>query len=211
MKLFNGLIDWMDKNVLGALRYLFGPLGDILYAPISVFVNAVKGAFESLFGGVKQIVNGIVKLFKGDFKGAIVNVFGGLKSIMLAPINALISGINSLIKGVNKISFDVPGWVPVIGGKKWGFNIPKIPKLAKGTILNNPGKGVPVAGGSAIAGEAGREAYLPLSDTQLLEELGSTIGRYITINLTNVTELDGRQIARKVDKIQQNNNFVFNR
>lgn len=211
MKLFNNLIDWMDKNVLGALRFLFGPLGDILYAPISFFVNAAKGAFESFFGGIKQIVNGIVKLFKGDFKGGIADVFGGLKSIMLAPINALISGINSLIKGVNKISFKAPDWVPLIGGKKWGFSLPQIPKLAKGTILNNPGKGVPVAGGNAIAGEAGREAYLPLSDTQLLEELGSTIGRYITINLTNVTELDGRQIARKVDKIQQNNNFVFNR
>ena len=52
---------------------------------------------------------------------------------------------------------------------------------------------------------------IPLTDSQQMELLGSTIGRYININLTNVTELDGREIARKVDKIQQNNNFVMNR
>lgn len=84
-----------------------------------------------------------------------------------------------------------------------------IPKLAKGTILNNPGRGVPIGG--AIAGEAGREAYLPLSDSQLLEELGSTIGRYITINLTNETNLDGRTIARKVSQLSNNDNFLRNR
>ena len=32
-----------------------------------------------------------------------------------------------------------------------------------------------------------------------------------SFNLSYVTQLDGRQIARKVDKIAQNNNFVFNR
>jgi hypothetical protein len=44
-----------------------------------------------------------------------------------------------------------------------------------------------------------------------MELLGSTIGKYISINLTNITELDGRQIARKVEQINQNNNFVLNR
>ena len=29
--------------------------------------------------------------------------------------------------------------------------------------------------------------------------------------LTNITELDGRQIARKVEQISQNNSFVLNR
>ena len=32
----------------------------------------------------------------------------------------------------------MPDWVPVIGGKKFGFNIPKIPKLAKGTVVDKP-------------------------------------------------------------------------
>jgi hypothetical protein len=38
-----------------------------------------------------------------------------------------------MIGGLNKISFDVPDWVPIIGGKKFGgFNIPEIKKLRVG-------------------------------------------------------------------------------
>ena len=41
----------------------------------------------------------------------------------------------------NKISFTIPEWIPKIGGQKWGLNLTykpvKLPRLAKGTILNN--------------------------------------------------------------------------
>jgi len=83
------------------------------------------------------------------------------------------------------------------------------PKLAVGGIINQPGRGVPI--GSAYGGERGMEGVIPLTDSQQMALLGEAIGKYINVNITNVTELDGRQIARKVDKIQQNNNFVLNR
>ena len=129
------------------------------------------------------------------FKNVINAVITGVEKILNAPIKA----INKLIDVVNEL----PG---VKLGKLDTF---KLPRLAKGTILNNPGRGVPIGG--AIAGESGREAVLPLSDARLLEELGSTIGRYITINLTNVTELDGTTIARKMKNLTNNDNFLRNR
>ena len=52
---------------------------------------------------------------------------------MKFPLNLIIDGLNSLIRGLNSISFDVPDWVPLIGGKSFGINIPLIPKLATGT------------------------------------------------------------------------------
>ena len=209
---FEDLIKWIDTNVRKKLVDMFGPLfGNILTQYILYFVNMAKGAFESFYGGIKRVVDGVVMLFRGDFWNGIVSIFGGLKDILLAPIKAFISGINTMIRGLNRVKFDIPSWVPGLGGKRLAFNIPLLPRLAKGTILNNPGQGVPVAGGRAIAGEAGREAYLPLSDSQLLEELGSTIGKYITVNLTNVTDIDGRTIARKVTEINNNNDFLLNR
>ena len=211
MGLFDKAIKWLEGNFVNSLRRIFGPLGDIITTPIIFAVNYLKGSFEGFYGGIKKIVDGIVKLFKGDFKGGITSVFSGLKSIMLAPINALITGINSLIRGINKISFDVPDWVPGIGGKKWGFKIPQIPKLAKGTIVNNPGRGVWTPDGRAIYGEAGAEAYLPLSDTQLLEQLGSTIGKYITINANITNTMNGRVISREIQKINEESDFAFNR
>ena len=209
MGLFNKLINWFETDFIGALRYLFGPIGDIIAAPFIFAVNVMKGAFEGLFGGIKKIVTGIIQIFKGDFKNGIMNVFGGLKDILLAPFNALIIGINSLIRGVNRIRFDVPDWVPGFGGKKFGFNIPQIPRLAVGGIVNMPGRGVPIGG--AIAGESGREGVIPLTDSQAMETLGATIGKYININLTNITKLDNRQIAKEQKKINAQNDFAFNR
>ena len=84
-----------------------------------------------------------------------------------------------------------------------------VPKLASGGVINQPGRGVPL--GSAIAGERGAEGVIPLTDSQQMALLGEAIGKYITVDITNVTNLDGRQIARKVDKIKQNDNFVLNR
>lgn len=124
----------------------------------------------------------------------------GLKEGLISGLNLIIAKLNLWIANLNNLK---------IGGI--GLNIKPIKPiaLAKGTILNNPGRGVPI--GNAIAGERGREALLPLSDSQLLEELGSTIGRYITINLTNETKLDGRTIARKVSQLSNNDNFLRNR
>ena len=65
--------------------------------------------------------------------------------------------------------------------------------------------------GSAIGGEKGQEGVIPLTDSQQMALLGEAIGKYITINLTNVTELDGRTIARKVSEVNNNTNFLLNR
>ena len=208
MGLFNKLINWFETDFIGALRYLFGPIGDIIAAPFIFAVNAMKSSFEGLLGGIKKIVTGIIQIFKGDFKNGIMNVFGGLKDILLAPFNALVSGINSLIRGVNRIRFDVPDWVPGFGGKKFGFNIPQIPRLAVGGIVNMPGRGVPIGG--AIAGESGREGVIPLTDSQAMETLGQAIGRYITINANITNTMNGRVISRELQKINNNSDFAKN-
>ena len=208
MGLFNKLINWFENDFIGALHYLFGPVGDILAQPFIFAINFIEGLFEGLFGGIKKIITGIIQIFKGDFKNGIMNVFGGLKDILLAPFNALVSGINSLIRGVNKIKFDVPDWVPGIGGKKFGFNIPQIPKLAVGGIVNMPSRGVPIGG--AIAGESGAEGVIPLTDSQAMETLGQAIGKYITINANITTNMNGRVISRELQKINNNSDFARN-
>ena len=50
-------------------------------------------------------------------------------NIFLAPVKGVIGMINSMIDAVNGISIDVPDWVPIFGGKTYGFNIPKIPEI----------------------------------------------------------------------------------
>jgi phage-related protein len=195
-------IDWL-KSKADWIKDNFGIVGETIYL---IFVNLLQEVLDTaddIFRGLKDVLDGIIRFVKGVFTGNWKEAWEGIKQIAKGvadslgglfkfPFNMIIAGMNTLIRGINKIKFDVPDWVPGIGGKQLGFSIPEIPRLAKGTILNAPGRGVPVAGGTALAGEAGREAYLPLSDTQLLEELGSTIGKYITIN-ANITNTMNRK------------------
>ena len=195
---FDGIIKFIKGAFSGDWKQAWEGIKDIF----SSVWNGIKGIVSSVWQYIKSIFNSLVNLVKG-----IANTIWG---VIKGLINLITSGINVLIRGINKLSFDAPDWVPEIGGKKFGFNIPEIPRLAKGTILNAPGRGVPVAGGRALAGEAGREAYLPLSDTQLLEELGSTIGKYIKINANITNTMNGRVISRQLQQIKNEKDFAYN-
>ena len=84
-----------------------------------------------------------------------------------------------------------------------------VPKLANGGIINQPGRGVPIA--SAIGGESGREGVIPLTDSQQMAMLGEAIGKYITINASITNTMNGRVISRELQRIQQENSFASNR
>lgn len=162
--------------------------------------NQIKNTFVTIFSLIKNMVVTVAQttgtIIAGVFKVVINAVLRTIETVLNAPIRA----INSLIGVIN----NVPG---INLGTLSTFNLPR---LAKGTILNAPGRGVPVAGGRALAGEAGREAYLPLSDTQLLEELGSTIGKYITINANITNTMNGRVISRQLQQIKNDREFAYN-
>lgn len=75
---------------------------------------------------------GIKNIFKG--------VWNGVISILEGAVNLIIKGLNWLISQMNKIHFDIPSWVPGVGGKSIGINIPKIPaakipRLATGAVI----------------------------------------------------------------------------
>lgn len=108
----------------------------------------------------------------------------GFRNFFKGFINVLIGGINALIKGLNKLSFDIPDWVPVIGGNKFGFNIPLIPKLAEGGVVDKPTL--------AMVGEAGKEVVMPLENNtqwidKLAEKLNAKGGSGNTTNNFNYT------------------------
>lgn len=229
---------WLWDNVLSPAWEFIKDIGETIWSYIKYGFSVIKGIFTTLieilkspfvilketvtgvFNGIKTIVKGVFDVIKGlftgdwkrvmdGFKSIFKGVFNTLWSIAKAPLNLIIDGINALIKGANKIQFDVPDWVPVIGGKKLGFNLKTIPRLAKGGIVNMPSRGVPVGG--AIAGERGQEGVIPLTDSQQMALLGEAIGKYITINATVVNSMNGRVLSREIQKIQNQGNFAMNR
>ena len=85
-----------------------------------------------------------------------------------------------------------------------------LPRLKTGAIVNMPNRGTLVAGGRAIAGEAGHEGIIPLDDNQAMAQLGAEIGRNVVVNLTNITKVGNRQIAREIKQINAEQEFAYN-
>lgn len=175
---FNQFKEWLGNVFATDWSQKFGFLGDILNA----FLAITRGIFDSIkriFGGIIDFIAGV---FTGNWKRAwqgVQDIFGGimngLQALVKAPLNGVIGLINAAISGLNKIklpSIDIP-FFGTVGG--WGFNIGKIPYLAKGGIIDNPTL--------AMVGEAGKEAVVPLENNtqgldlladKLLERFGGT-------------------------------------
>lgn len=107
-------------------------------------------------------------------------------------------GIGNWLKGLGKGLFSV-----LFPNLSFASTLAKF-KLAKGGIINMPGRGVPVGG------EAGREGVIPLTDSQQMALLGEAIGKYITINANITNTMNGRVISRELQKIQNESNFANN-
>ncbi|MPQ44441.1 phage tail tape measure protein, partial [Clostridium tarantellae] len=134
---------------------------------LGVPLNCLFSVIGAVWNGVKGVFNGVLQFLQGVFTGnwhmifsglgnIVKSIFGALGGVIKAPINAAISGINWVVSKVNGLSFDVPSWVPGIGGQHFGINLPSIPALAEGGIVTKSTL--------ALVGEGKEhEAVIPLS------------------------------------------------
>lgn len=170
-------VDDFLQNVFATdWKEVFGPV-------LGGFLNTFFQNVKNIWNSIKKIFDGIIDFIRGVFTGdwervweGIKGIFGGiwdgLVAIAKAPLNGIIGllnmaidGINSLIGGLNKIHIDLPDWLPLVGGKSFGINIPKIPNiplLAKGGVLTQ---------GSAIVGEAGPELLTVAGNQAIVQPL----------------------------------------
>lgn len=150
------------KAVLQALKIVvgvvFGAIATLIKKSMAVIVPVVKVAFSAIKGAISAAVNtiashisGVLTIFDGlttfisgvftgnwrkaweGIKTIFKGVFDSLAALCKAPINAVIGIINGAISGINKLNISIPDWVPGLGGKSFGINIPTIPMLYKGT------------------------------------------------------------------------------
>ena len=191
-KIFGGIWDWM----VGHVKLIFTTVSNLIQGA----VRGILTIFEGLWTGVKFIFEKIGNLIS-KLPETLQNIFKG-------AVNIVIGILNFFVKAINKIGFDVPDWVPVIGGKRWGFNLPEIPKLAQGGIVDTPNRGVMM--GNYVAGESGKEAVLPLTNPNTMAMLGQEIARYVNINNAVDVYMDSRRINRIMQQSQSASDFARN-
>jgi phage-related minor tail protein len=173
---------------------------DKIMGVIKTAIDTLKTTWDTVFGAIKRSFDTIVGAMETAYSSklgwllpggslikaleflkenwdtiwtgistTVTTVVDGLKS----PVNLIIGLINAVIGGLNKIAFDIPN-IPGIPGRgtRFGINIPLIPSLAQGGIVNRPTL--------AMIGEKGPEAVVPLGKA-------GGVGGGITINILGPT------------------------
>lgn len=162
--------------------------------------NGISDFFTGLWDGISKtftnawnsIADALSRVWDGISQTA-ENVWNGIVNTIEGVINTIIGVINGMIDGINKITkIKMPDWVPLIGGKTIGFEIPKIPLLAEGGIIKRPGL--------SIVGEAGPE-LLSLPQGATVQPLGTAAPINITVTGNYFQNRD--DIDRVADAIVQ--------
>jgi hypothetical protein len=107
-------------------------------------VSSIAGFFGSLWGGVTAAANGAIQAVEAAWNGVVswVSGLGGAITSaaahiwdgMTAPFRSMVNGIANIWNStVGSLHFDIPGWVPGVGGK--GFSAPTIPSFATGGVM----------------------------------------------------------------------------
>lgn len=190
-----GLIDAAKKFIVS----IFGSIGGFVTTWITNakerFITRLKNLIESaksVFNSFKDFFANFGENMKNIGKGIVNGIIGLGESMQ----HGIADAYNKMVEGLNKLSISFPDWVPIVGGKSFSINLPTmprvyLPRLAAGGIVNNPGRGVPL-----VAGEAGREAVLPLdNNTEWMDALAERIngganGRPLQIQLN----INGRKL-----------------
>lgn len=118
--IMQGLINGVTE-LFGDFEKIFENIKNTVINVFTTVKNKVISIWEEIIGGIKKAINGIIKVINGMISG-------------------ITDGINGMINALNALNFDVPDWVPFIGGQTFGLNIdnvsaPQIPYLATGAVI----------------------------------------------------------------------------
>lgn len=210
--MFLSFLDWLDEKTGGKLHGIIEFIKSLVtgsFTFIKDFIGNAMASFKKIFTGIVKFLSGA---FTGDWDKAwegIKDIFDGIstaiKGTWASVINAIIRALNWLIDKANKISFTVPGWVPGLGGKHIGVNIPKInelqiPKLAQGAVIPPNREFMAVLGDQ----KSGTNIEAPLDTIKqaVAEVLGQGSDRPITI----IVQMDGKEMFRQM--VRENNSQV---
>lgn len=102
--------------------------------------EAAGSAWSGIQAALQKGIGWIKESFLSPLTDGVKSCANGMIGFVNGLLTSAVSGLNALIRGINKISFTVPGWVPVYGGKTLGFSlsslsVPRVPYLAQGAVL----------------------------------------------------------------------------
>lgn len=174
VNVFNSILDFFREWGPLILAIITGPIGLLVLAIVENW-DTIKSTTLSVFGAIGSFVGGVIDGIANGFKGM---------------VNGVIKGLNFMINALNKLKFTVPDWIPAIGGKGFGFNIPTIPSFDVGSRY------VPF---DTLAMVHEGEQIIKKSENPYANSGGKTLNSGInqTVNIYSPTALSPSETARQ--------------
>ena len=128
-----GLTAWaaISGVVTGAIGLLSRALNFLASNPLVLVI-----------GLIALLVAGFIEAYKTSetFRDKINSVVNAVLGFFEGLANGVIDAWNAIKHAMNTLHFDIPDWVPGIGGKSFGFNFSdtahvSLPRLAKGAVI----------------------------------------------------------------------------
>lgn len=191
---------------------------------ITNVLNTISSVWSNIWNGMKNTVTNIFNGIWNGIRNVINSILGGIESM----VNGIISGINGATRALNKLSFDVPDWVPGIGGGKFGFNIPQLskvslPRLAEGAYVKANTPQLAMIGDNMHQGEyvAPEDKLLSLykqanqemgvgNNDKVIELLRTIIEILRNMDFNPNLIINGYRLNRELEKIKNKKNFATN-
>ena len=216
--------------VWGGIKFYF----DIVWGAIKLAIEVGKTVINAVWDGIRKAFETAWDLIETAFStvwGGITSAIEGIKSVVLGVKDAIVGAFKSAFNfvadiwntTVGSLSFEIPSWVPGIGGK--GFDVPDIPKFNAGSGgggTNDSGRyesrARPMALGGivpasrngtlALLAEAGRpERVEPLDpdglskrDKAMITLLSGGKGGGITMNVYPSPGMNETELAAKISR-----------
>lgn len=160
--------------VAGFISYVgskFAQAKNFVMAPFIAGINAIKSKFDWLKRTIGGVIGGIGSFISNMFDGAVKNIKNMINNFIIRPLN-FATGL------INKIP---------------GVNIPKIPMLAKGGIVNKATL--------AVIGEAGSEAVVPMENDRVMSSLANKILSKATPGVANNSNSNVSTVSTVIENL----------
>ena len=200
---FAGLSLAMTANPIGIVIAAVAALIAVIIILVKNW-DKVKEAGGMVADFLKDKWNGLLDWFQ-SIPGRVKAVFETVAQAMFAPVRAYFNiyaqAWNWIAGMLNKVNISIPSWVPAIGGKSFGFNLPTISKtFAEGGVIDEPTLMYGMRSGRySLAGEAGPERITPVGK-----------GEGVTVNVYNPTVRSDDDIRRLVQQVSQELSWAVN-
>ena len=225
--------EWFNTVVVQPLAALFSTFWQTVQNLAQLALSKLQAIWGTLCGWMQRLVIEPLTSAWTGFKDIMLNLWDGIAGGVRGAVNSIIGfvngmiraavdGVNTVIRLLNSISFEVPGWVPEIGGKTFGFDIPtmsapQIPMLARGGVIRQPvlammGEYAGAATNPEIAAPESRLRELMAEQNgpvlaailQLAQAVSSGGARELTASQPIEIKLDGQVLYRAMAKIEAN-------